>query len=1049
MELALANCSMNKISISVVICTNGRRDSLEVALQSLRQQRHRNFEVCVVTGPDEDGTEEMLDDWRGAIKYARNTERNLSKSRNLGIMLAAGEIVAFIDDDAIPETAWLEQIAAAYEDPKVGGVGGHVFDHTGLTFQWTYGTTDRLANANLSWQRHMEEFNHPYSYNYPHMLGANSTFRRVALVDIGGFDEEFEYFLDETDVMLRMVDKGWSIRQLADAYVHHKYLPSNVRNKKNYLTEWYSIIKNKLYFMVRHGKGYHEPYDIMSRWVKFVEDARWHMENGINDGELDPQSRIRFEQQVEEAYRVGMQRGSEDRPRLIEPALLSQSPAFKLFDRLLRHDGSRTYGLLTWQYAPGKPVGGIARYVLDLAIGLRDLGHQIHLFTNAEDNVPRVDFEDGIWIHRLGKWDRPREPRYTSDGEVPTHVWAAADQRLAYVTRLVERGIAFDGFYSPIWDAEGAALLDSGRFPVVVGLQTTVGLMLDSYPEKRSDAGFMHHARPMIALEREFVSKAHAVHAISDAIRRDVEKVYGINIKRQTAVIPIGTPDSSTHYFVPPPERLSNVDTRILFLGRLETRKGIDVLLSIAPKLLERFPNIQIDVVGNDNIWPPYGNDYRQAFEREHWDKPYFSRIIFHGELPDEMARGFYSDCDIYVSPSRYESFGIVFVEAMMYGKPSVGCRVGGMEETILDGETGLLAEPGDADTLYDCLSKLVADPVLRKRMGETGRRRYEQAFQRADMARGVANLLETAIGRWEQTPGGRFALASQDVARTSHPQAADRKILGQTEAEPTAISYLRPVSSDVFTNTEGKSSKSLEIVVPVCNAARWLSVICDAYDDLGLSPLYVVDARSSDESIEILLERNARIMLARGEHPRVESLMTNVVKQLDCEWVLRFDDDELPSRALIDWVRSNLQNTKAHIVGFWRLWVYYAQATDEWMTTNMRVPYGEWGKDRQYRLFRRDAVEFTDGIHTPGFILDGEIIAPEQAVMYHFDWLVRDYDDRKLKLDRYNAQHPDAGNSQKVAYLPEENDVSIYEFALLKDRDIEAASVALVNTRN
>ncbi|KAK0361218.1 hypothetical protein LTR94_024233, partial [Friedmanniomyces endolithicus] len=303
MELASANCSMNNISISVVICTNGRRDSLEVALQSLRQQRYRNFEICVVAGPDEDGTEEMLDNWRDAIKYAKNPERNLSKSRNLGILLAAGEIVAFIDDDSIPETEWLEQIAAAYEDPKVGGAGGHVFDHTGLAFQWTYGTTDRLANANLSWQRHMEEFNHPYSYNYPHMLGANSTFRRAALVDIGGFDEEFEYFLDETDVMLRMVDKGWSIRQLADAYVHHKYLPSNVRNKKNYLTEWYSIIKNKLYFMVRHGKGYHEPYDIMSRWVKFVEEARWHMENGVNDGELEPQSRARFEQQVEEAYR--------------------------------------------------------------------------------------------------------------------------------------------------------------------------------------------------------------------------------------------------------------------------------------------------------------------------------------------------------------------------------------------------------------------------------------------------------------------------------------------------------------------------------------------------------------------------------------------------------------------------------------------------------------------------------------------------------------------------------------------------------------------------
>jgi len=328
--------------------------------------------------------------------------------------------------------------------------------------------------------------------------------------------------------------------------------------------------------------------------------------------------------------------------------------------------------------------------------------------------------------------------------------------------------------------------------------------------------------------------------------------------------------------------------------------------------------------------------------------------------------------------------------------------------------------------------------------MGKAGRRRYEQAFQRADMARGVADLLDTAIGKWEQTPSGRFALASQGIARTSRPRPADQTS-DQSEA---VVSHLAPASSDVFTNTGSKGGKSVEIVVPVCNAASWLSVICDAYDRLGLSPLYVVDARSSDESIDILLERNARIMIAKGEHPRVESLMMNVVKQLDCEWILRFDDDELPSRTLIDWVRGNLQDTKANIVGFWRQWVYYAQTTNEWMTTDMRVPYGEWGRDRQYRLFRRKAVEFTDGIHTPGFILDSEIIAPEQAIMYHFDWIVRDYDERVRKLDRYNAQHPDAGNSQKIAYLPEENDVSIYEFALLGDQDIESASAALMNTR-
>jgi hypothetical protein len=302
-----------------------------------------------------------------------------------------------------------------------------------------------------------------------------------------------------------------------------------------------------------------------------------------------------------------------------------------------------------------------------------------------------------------------------------------------------------------------------------------------------------------------------------------------------------------------------------------------------------------------------------------------------------------------------------------------------------------------------------------------------------------VAELLETAIQRWEQSPDGRPAAASRDTSRRllSQPKL-------QSDAKPTPARR-----SDVFTSPSRAGGKCVEIVVPVWNASRWLPVICDAYVRLGVSPLYIVDGRSTDNSIEILLERDARIMIARGEHPRVESMMTKVVKQLDCEWILRFDDDELPSRGLIDWVRDNLQEMKADIVGFWRLWVYYAQATDEWMTTDMRVPYGDWGPDRQYRLFRREAVELTDHIHTPGFILKGELIAPKQAVMYHFDWVVRDYDERMLKLARYNAQYPDAGNSQKMAYLPEDHDIGVYEVVLLGDRDIESASAALRAARN
>ena len=88
-------------SISVVVCTLNRADSLAQLLPALRHQTHGRFEVIVVTGPCTDHTDEVLDAYEGEIKVVRNPEANLSASRNLGIRAAAGEIVAFIDDDEL------------------------------------------------------------------------------------------------------------------------------------------------------------------------------------------------------------------------------------------------------------------------------------------------------------------------------------------------------------------------------------------------------------------------------------------------------------------------------------------------------------------------------------------------------------------------------------------------------------------------------------------------------------------------------------------------------------------------------------------------------------------------------------------------------------------------------------------------------------------------------------------------------------------------------------------------------------------------------------
>src|SRR6516164_3476286 len=186
-------------SVSVVISTLNRAALLEKSRTSLKYQNFGNFEVVVVNGPSTDATEHVLSSFYGTIVATQIGEANLSKSRNAGIALSTGELVLFLDDDAFAEPDWIANIASAYADPSVGAVGTRVYDHTGFQWQMNPFLVDEFYNPSLKRKPPLWAFEFADSKSIPHILGASSSFRREALMKIGGFDEEIEYFLDESE----------------------------------------------------------------------------------------------------------------------------------------------------------------------------------------------------------------------------------------------------------------------------------------------------------------------------------------------------------------------------------------------------------------------------------------------------------------------------------------------------------------------------------------------------------------------------------------------------------------------------------------------------------------------------------------------------------------------------------------------------------------------------------------------------------------------------------------------------------------------------------
>ena len=728
--------------VSVIINTDNRRDMLAVCLQSLRYLEYPDFEVVVVVGPTPDGSLELCQTLSDVLKIGTCPERNLSLSRNIAIAMSAGEIVVFLDDDSVPEAELLQDLVPHFDDPTVAAAGGFLYDHTGKAFQWRFGTVDRFGEADTSWDRAAPELNFPYSAQFPHVM-ANSAFRRSALVEMHGFDEEYEYFLDESDLICRLVDAGWQIAQLDCAFVHHKYMPSNIRNNSRVLTSWYSVIKNKLYFSILNNHGHASMNEVLVVVQRLIDEYRAHVHWAIEEDMLDDRAAERFETEVEAALRVGLRRGLEGTRRLAGP-MLGPSPtsAFHQFPIFAASGDSFCWVLLTRTYPPGR-TGGVGRYIHALARSLAAAGDQVHVLTAGQDH-DRVDFEDGVWVHRLVIRDHPTPTTRVDGHRVPAHIWNYSQTMLDEAHEVATKR-SIDAVYAPVWDGEGVAFVIEKHFPVVTSLQTSLTGYMRSNPNLLEDRAFMgEFVEPMLRIERLVLTESTGIHAISRAIVSTIETDYGFRFPPDAVtVVPLGLDDWAAKHVIRPPE-LPAGHVRICFIGRLELRKGIDVMLAITPELL-RHRAVWIDFVGDDTIASPAGPTFREEFLESETVAAHAEGCAFHGEVDEPRLRGFYRSADIVVAPSRFESFGLVAVEAMMYAKPVVACRTGGVPEVVDDGRTGLLAVPGDQASLLRAIETLIDDPSLRKRMGAAGRRRYEEAFTPERMAAGVQELLVAA----------------------------------------------------------------------------------------------------------------------------------------------------------------------------------------------------------------------------------------------------------------------------------------------------------------
>ncbi len=175
----------------------------------------------------------------------------------------------------------------------------------------------------------------------------------------------------------------------------------------------------------------------------------------------------------------------------------------------------------------------------------------------------------------------------------------------------------------------------------------------------------------------------------------------------------------------------------ILTVGRWasqERYKGMDTLITALPRLLHEWPDLQLVAVGEGDDQPWLEQLAQGCGVQRH--------VHFFNQLSYGEVAGCYAACEIFALPSGGEGFGLVYLEAMAFGKPVIGGAHGGAPEVIEDGKTGYLVHHGDAPELATCIETLLANPQAAKEMGTRGCERVASEFRFSVFAKSFKKIL-------------------------------------------------------------------------------------------------------------------------------------------------------------------------------------------------------------------------------------------------------------------------------------------------------------------
>jgi glycosyltransferase involved in cell wall biosynthesis len=372
---------------------------------------------------------------------------------------------------------------------------------------------------------------------------------------------------------------------------------------------------------------------------------------------------------------------------------------------------------LSYEFPP-YPAGGIGSYVYRASRGLAQAGHRVTVIAGGHIDTVR-ESQDGVRVVRL-RWEPPG--RFLWQIRPLLHNL----QKVARTCRALHQNEPFQIIEAPEYQAEAYYLLSVKPAPIITKLHTSGVFLWDLEARALGKHPFKGAlARAMIRLtlgrlEERVIRQADRIHAPSLAITRVTQQMVGMTP---------GQIDLVPYPFYPSEYRQTSAraEHTILYVGRLEVCKGVHLFSRIIPEVLRDFPQARFVFLGRDSWYK--GNVSMSQWLRKELG-PRSQNCEFLGEVPYSKVFQSMRRAAVCIFPSLWENFPNVCLEAMDAGACVVGSKSGGMAEMLVEGESGLLADPARPETFAEKVKLALAAPDLRQHLGEAARQRLYELYR-------------------------------------------------------------------------------------------------------------------------------------------------------------------------------------------------------------------------------------------------------------------------------------------------------------------------------